>query len=93
MKALNEVEKDVKVEEGKSVIMPGVYLCVLEVRCSCWGLFSERSTLWYAWITSVCCGPGLQADFERMQGLFLFVCLFCFFGAVLVKFFVLVLRA
>lgn len=84
--------KDVKVDEGKSVIMPGVCLCVLEVRCSCRGLFRERSTLWYAWITSVCSGPGLQADLWKDTASVSVFWGFFFFGAVLVKIFALVLR-
>lgn len=37
--------------------MPAVYLCVLKVRFLCQDLFSEHSTLRYAWITSVCWSP------------------------------------
>lgn len=78
-----------KAEEGKSVIMPVVYLCVLKVRCTRWGLFSEHSTLRYAWITSVCWSPVLVCNqtFGRTHN----VC-FCFPVLFLYKRSVLVLR-
>lgn len=57
-------KKDMKAEEGKSVIMPVVYLCVLKVRCTRWGLFSEHKhiTVCLDHLRLLITSPGLQPD-------------------------------